>query len=101
MVCVPVECAGSSDSDPGLVKQGALHAAVPHSHCNHPMPTNVVEYCLEKLWLRSYDHFMAQVKAVESVPTEVQREELAHGAFDTCTHCITQNQCCAGQGISG
>ena len=47
------------------------------SRCNHPMPTDVVEYRPEKLPLRSHDGFMAHVKAVESAPTEVQREVLA------------------------
>jgi hypothetical protein len=50
---------------------------VPLSCCNHPAPTDVVEYHLENLPLRSHNHFMAQAKAVESVPTEMQREELA------------------------
>jgi hypothetical protein len=47
------------------------------SHRNHPTPTNVVEYRPENLPLHSHDHFMAQAKAVESVPTEMQQEELA------------------------
>ena len=50
---------------------------VPLSRRNHPAPTEVVEYRPEKLPLRSHDQFMAQAKAVESAPTEVQREELA------------------------
>jgi Transposase family tnp2 len=50
---------------------------VPLSRRNHPMPTDVVEYRPENLPLRSHDHFMAQAEAVESAPTEVQREELA------------------------
>src|SRR6267154_614298 len=50
---------------------------VPLSRHNHPVPTDVVEYCPEKLPLRSHNQFMVQVKAVESVPTEIQREELA------------------------
>ena len=50
---------------------------VPLSRRNHPAPTDVVEYRPEELPLRSHDQFMAQAKAVESAPTEVQREELA------------------------
>jgi hypothetical protein len=50
---------------------------VPLSHCNHPAPTNVVEYRPENLPLRSHEHFMAQAKAVESAHTEIWREELA------------------------
>jgi hypothetical protein len=50
---------------------------VPLSRRNHPAPTDVVEYRPESLPLRSHDQFMAQAKAVESAPTEVQREELA------------------------
>jgi len=45
---------------------------MPLSRCNHPMPTNVVKYCPEKLPLHSHDSFMAQAKAVESVPTKIQ-----------------------------
>ncbi len=44
---------------------------------NHPAPTGVVEYSPENLPLCSHDQFMAQAKAVESVPTGIQREELA------------------------
>src|SRR6266849_7521667 len=50
---------------------------VPLSRHNHPTPTDVVEYRPEKLPLCSHDGFMAHVKAVESAPTEVQREVLA------------------------
>jgi hypothetical protein len=50
---------------------------VPLSRRNHPAPTDVVEYRPENLPLRSHDQFMAQAKAVESAPTEIQREELA------------------------
>ena len=50
---------------------------VPLSCHNHPVLTGVVKYCPEELPLHSHDHFMAQAKAVESAPTEVQREELA------------------------
>jgi len=50
---------------------------VPLSRRNHPAPTDVVEYCPEKLPLRSHDSFMAQAKAVESAPTKIQREGLA------------------------
>jgi len=50
---------------------------VPLSHCNHPDPTNVIEYHLERLLLCSHDSFMAQAKSVESVPTPIQQEELA------------------------
>jgi hypothetical protein len=50
---------------------------VPLSRRNHPTPTDVVEYRPEKLPLRSHDGFMAQAKAVESAPTEIQREALA------------------------
>ena len=44
---------------------------MPLSHCNHPMPTDVVEYHPEKLLLRSHNCFIAQAKLVESVPTEI------------------------------
>src|SRR6267142_675627 len=44
---------------------------VPLSCHNHPMPTDVVEYCPEKLPLRSHDSFMVQAKAVESTPTKI------------------------------
>src|SRR5260370_41524319 len=47
------------------------------SRRNHPALTSVVEYSPENLPLRSHDQFMAQAKAVESVPTGIQREELA------------------------
>ena len=47
------------------------------SRCNHPKPTDVVKYHLERLPLCSHDSFMAQANTVESVPTEVQREKLA------------------------
>ncbi len=50
---------------------------VPLSRRNHPTPTDIVEYRPENLPLRSHDQFMAQAKAVESVPTEIQQEELA------------------------
>jgi len=50
---------------------------VPLSRCNHPTPTDIVEYRPETLPLRLHDSFMSQAKAVESAPTEVQREELA------------------------
>jgi hypothetical protein len=50
---------------------------VPLSHCNYPAPINVVKYHPETLPLCSHDRFMAQAKSVESVPTEVWREELA------------------------
>src|SRR6267142_2704807 len=50
---------------------------MPLSRCNHPAPTDVVEYCPEKLPLRSHNSFMAQAKAVESAPTKIQREGLA------------------------
>jgi len=45
---------------------------VPLLHHNHPTLTGVVEYRPEELLLCSHDHFMAQAKAVESAPTEVQ-----------------------------
>jgi hypothetical protein len=50
---------------------------VPLSHRNHPAPTDVVEYRPENLPLRSHNQFMAQAEAVQSEPTEMQREELA------------------------
>src|SRR5229473_3187149 len=50
---------------------------MPLSCCNHPTLTSVVEYSSENLPLCSHDQFMAQAKAVESVPTGIQREELA------------------------
>jgi len=50
---------------------------VPLSRRNHPTPTDVVEHHPEDLPLRSHDSFMAQANAVESAPTNVQREELA------------------------
>ena len=50
---------------------------VPLSRRNHPTATNVVEYRPEKLPMRSHRAFMAQANAVESAPTEIQREKLA------------------------
>jgi len=50
---------------------------MPLSHCNHPVPTSVVEYSPENLLLCSHDQFMAQAKAVESAFTGIQQEELA------------------------
>ena len=50
---------------------------MPLSHHNHPMLTGVVEYSPENLLLHSHDQFMAQAKAVESMPTGIQWEELA------------------------
>jgi len=50
---------------------------VPLSHRNHPELTDVVEYRPERLPLCSHNSFMAQANAVESTPTEVQREKLA------------------------
>jgi len=44
---------------------------------NHRMPTDVVEYDLERLPLCLHDSFMAQAKSVEAAPTGMQREELA------------------------
>ena len=49
---------------------------VPLSHCNHPAPTDIVEYCPENLLLRSHKHFLMQAEEVESTSTEIQREEL-------------------------
>jgi len=45
------------------------------SHHDHPTPTaptDIVKYRPEALPLHSHDQFMAQAKAVESMPTEVQ-----------------------------
>jgi len=50
---------------------------VPLSRCDHPKPTDVVEYHPERLPLRSHDSFIAQAKSVVSAPTEIQREELS------------------------
>ena len=50
---------------------------VPLSRCNHPMPSDVVEYHLKNLPLCEHHRLMAQAESVESAPTEVQREELA------------------------
>lgn len=50
---------------------------VPLSRRGHPRATDVIEYRPEELPLRSHNRFMAQAKAVESAPTETQREELA------------------------
>jgi len=47
------------------------------SHCNHPNPTNVIEYHPERLPLHSHDSFMVQAKSVESAPTLIWQEELA------------------------
>jgi len=47
------------------------------SRHKHPAPTDDVEYHPEKLPLHSHDPCMGQAKAVESAPTEIQREELA------------------------
>ena len=44
---------------------------------NHPVPTNVVDYHADELLLCSHDSFMAQAKAVESMPIDVQQENLA------------------------
>jgi hypothetical protein len=41
------------------------------SHCNHPTPSDVVEYHPERLPLCLHDHFMAQANAVKSAPMEV------------------------------
>ncbi len=74
MACVPVECAGSSEF---ASRTHEIRYYVPLSRRNHPTPTDVVEYCPEKLLLRSHDGFMAHAKVVESAPTETQREALA------------------------
>jgi len=50
---------------------------VPLSHCNHPMPTDVIKYHTERLPLQEHNGFMVQAKAVESVHMEKQQEELA------------------------
>ena len=50
---------------------------VPLSRRNHPRPTDVIEYHLNKLPLCEHHHLMAQAKSVESVPTEIRQEELA------------------------
>ena len=50
---------------------------VPLSCHNYPMPTDVIEYHPERLPLQEHNGFMAQAKAVESVCTEKQQEELA------------------------
>ena len=41
------------------------------SCCNHPMPTDIVEYCPKKLPLCTHNSFMAQAKEVESIPIGV------------------------------
>jgi len=43
-----------------------------HDHPTPTAPTDIVEYSPEALPLCSHDQFMAQAKAVESTPTEVQ-----------------------------
>jgi hypothetical protein len=50
---------------------------MPLSCCNHPVPSDIVEYRPERLLLHSHNHFMVQANMVKSAPTEVQREELA------------------------
>jgi len=50
---------------------------VPLSHCNHPMPTDVIEYHPERLPLQEHNGFMVQAEAVESARMEKQQEELA------------------------
>jgi len=50
---------------------------MPLSHCGHPQATGIIEYCPEKLLLHLHASFMVQAKAVVSVCTEMQQEELA------------------------
>ena len=49
---------------------------MPLSCCDHPKPTDVVEYHPVRLLLRLHNSFMVQAKSVLSMPTEIQQEEL-------------------------
>jgi len=71
MPCIPAECVGSKVfASRTCETRRTLYMLL--SRCNHPMPTDVIDYHPERLPLQEHNGFMVQAEAVESMCMEKQ-----------------------------